>query len=371
MKVWAVTGMSAIVGAVSGQSTVGVSDADRPVKIEKQLRSDDDRRRWDGVSGAVQLGKPVVPRLLKLLGDWPQDPLPMHVGSACQALMGMGADAVPALPTARAMLTNEESHEVRVLGLELLCVIGPHDPESTKEDLRLIYAQKRGRYAKLGDWSHQLMTRIVRLSEPADLHPTELFEYLKGQSLAHTEMALDRLAWRLHPRSGMTHGLGEQEDLLVQVLRGLATGATVPEFTEYQIRADGEGAAGSGGGGRATEVQYKAARLLRLIRPKEDLPTLAHVALLHSPDPSVRGRATLALGAVGAAATDEVVEALVVAASDPDKLIRWNAITALGMLGPRAISAKRVLQYFVRAGDKATAARSAAALDLIWPQKPR
>lgn len=369
MKVLVVICMSVMVAAVRGQSAVEVSDADRPLKIEKQLRSEDDRRRWDGISAAVRLGKPVVPRLLKLLGDWSQDPLPAHVGSACQALMGMGAEAVPALPTARAMLTNEESHEVRALGLELLCVVGPHDPGSTREDLRLMYAQRRGRYTKIDNWEDALTTRIIRLSEPVDLHPTDLLEHLKGQSLAHTEMALDRLAWRLHPRSGMTHGLGEQEDLLVQVLRGLAEGATVPELSEYRIEADGEGSSGFIGGRRVTEVQQKACRLLQLVRPEEGLPTLALLALVQSPDPGVRGRVVLALGASGAKAPGGVVEALVIAASDPDKVVRWNAITALGMLGPRAISAKRVLQYFARAGDKATAARSAAALDLIYPRK--
>jgi HEAT repeat protein len=67
--------------------------------------------------------------------------------------------------------------------------------------------------------------------------------------------------------------------------------------------------------------------------------------------------------ALGASGDKDAVPALVEALKDRDKVVVWDAITALGMLGPRATAAKDPLEILAK--DRGKAARARAALRRI------
>lgn len=377
MKVSTIAVLVSVVAALAGQQDAEKLLAERLTSLEAQLRSQDSRLRWRGVEASVRVGAPAVPLLLRLLGKRDATPLPVHVGVAAMALMRMGKDAVPCLAVARGLLGAEESVECNELGLELLARIGPHDPDELETNKRAIYDQLRMARGKRRVGTSTLASRMVRMLGAVDLSIGEVLEHLEGKSEAHTEMALDRLHWRLNRKSGLERDLGKSSERVTQALGEIVRGEIAPKRTNFRFTGKNWGWGGSVSARRGSEIRAKAALLLQRVAPGKRLPAAALVALLRNPDPAIRRRSVLAIGALGSSKNadeeidETVVRALIKATGDSDKMVGWDAITALGMLGPRARSAIRVLQSFVATANKPTAVRSRSALRQIQPGKAK
>jgi hypothetical protein len=138
-----------------------------------------------------------------------------------------------------------------------------------------------------------------------------------------------------------------------------------PRQTRFRFRGTAWGWSGSTTSRNQDRIRIKAALLLMKLGVSKDIPVAAHVQLLQHEDPAVRQRAVLELGSLGDKVGTKGIRALARAVSDQDKLVAWDAITALGMIGPAARSAVPRLEGLAIGKDKARAARAAAALRQI------
>jgi uncharacterized protein YjeT (DUF2065 family) len=113
--------------------------------------------------------------------------------------------------------------------------------------------------------------------------------------------------------------------------------------------------------GRAADAMIK-------IAPSDPRCSVAYGwRLRESRSPQERSRAALRIGSFGAAGADEV-PTLIAALDDADKRVRWEVITAIGMLGATAKAAIPRLEAIVGGTAKAAAARARAALKQIRRQ---
>jgi hypothetical protein len=113
------------------------------------------------------------------------------------------------------------------------------------------------------------------------------------------------------------------------------------------------------------EFPARAARAMIKIAPGDPRCAVGYGwQLKKSLRPAERSRAALQLGSFGKAAKDEL-PTLIAALEDADKRVRWEVITAIGMLGPTAKAAIGQLGKFVGGDDRAASARAKAAIKQI------
>ncbi|MHC4078203.1 MAG: HEAT repeat domain-containing protein, partial [Planctomycetota bacterium] len=266
-------------------------------------------------------------------------------------------------------MLKEGTMAQRELALEVLARVGPHDQDEIQAYARATYDQLRVRAAKkLGGFgkrkfrinSSRIANCMVRLTEDPNAGVDDLIEHLQGQSAAHREMALEWLEWH-----------GDAAKRAIPAIREVLTTAKQPPHTRFQFRGAGWGWSGSMSGSNQEAIRTKAALLLLKLGATRDMAVDVHIQLVKHPDPAVRQRSVLQLGAAGDQLGDDGVRALRGATFDRDKLVAWDAITALGMIGPAARRAVPRLQTLAAGEDKAKAARAAAALRQIQRAKKK
>jgi len=195
---------------------------------------------------------------------------------------------------------------------------------------------------------------MVRLTEDPNMGIEDLIAHLRGQSAVQREMALDQLALR-----------SNEARQSIPALREVVAAAKQPAQTRFRFRGPGWSWSGSTSTRNQGRIRSKAALLLMQLGAGKDVPVVAHVELTRHEDPAVRQRAVLQLGSLGQKAGTAGIQALLHAVSDRDKLVSWDAITALGMIGPAAKAATPRLRALASGPDKAKAARAVAALRQI------
>ena len=328
----------------------------RLAKLQTWVHSDDERTRWRAVRAYVRMGEAAVPTLTELLEEFPKNKIPKSARMAAEALGQLGPKATECLPE---MLKDGDPTQ-RLLALEVLARVGPHDEDQVQTYTRAVYHQLHMRVARRGLFGKtkrgmdtgSLASFMVRLLGDPKADIDGLIEHLQGNSAAHREMALEQLWWH-----------GNDAKPAIPAIREVLTAAKQPRQTTFQFRGAGWGWRGSTGTKNSDAIRSKAALLLQKLGAK--LPVAGYLQLVKHKDPAVRQRSVLKLGSLGDKVGPKGVEALKRAVFDRDKLVAWDAITALGMLGPGAKEAVPRLQSLAEGDDKAKAVRAAAALRRI------
>ena len=335
--------------------------AERLKKLATQLGSDDLRTRWRAVRQIVRLGKSAVPTLTALLEKVYRDKRPRpEAEMAGVALNLLGPTAIECLPTVVKLL-KDGSPEQLSLGMRVMQIVGPYDADEVEANKQLVYELKRnrgivmkgGRVRQAAASRAQIIACLVRLTEDPDATVGALIEHLKGSSGEHIEMALERLAH-----------FGDKAKQTGVAIREVLVGKQVRR-TSFRFRGTTWGWGGSTSTNNWDRVRIKAAQLLVKIGADKDVRLQVHTALLKHEDPAIRQRSVLTLGSLGAEVDRAAVTALIAATSDSDKLVAWDAITALGMLGKAAQRALPRLRKLAEGDDKAKAARAEAAIKRI------
>ncbi len=319
----------------------------RLAKLLTWVRSKDERTRWRAVRAYVRMGEAAVPALMEVLEEFPSNETSARL--AAEALGQLGPKATECLPQTLETLKGNGSRPQQHLALEVLARVGPHDPDQIQNYTQTVYNQL---HRKLRSKTGLLVNCMVRLVEDPEISTEGLIDHLEGQSAAHREMALERLWWR-----------GNDAKSAIPAIREVLTAAKQPRKTTFQFRGAGWGWSGSTSSKNSDAIRSKAALLLQKLGAK--LPVAGYLQLVKHKDPAVRQRSVLKLGSLGDKVGPKGVEALKRAVFDRDKLVAWDAITALGMLGPGAKEAVPRLQSLAEGDDKAKAVRAAAALRRI------
>jgi hypothetical protein len=331
----------------------------RLLKLEEQLRSRDERTQWRAIHAATRMGKSAVPLLTKLFAESPRQGKTWSAPAAAKALARIGSDAVECLPTTLKVLEKGNQAQKK-LALDVLGAVGPYNPDERGAYMDAAYNSRRVRVRERRGKrirrlpSHLVVGCMLRLSEDPTMGIDDLIEHLKGQSAAHREMAVDLLALR-----------DKDVQRAIPALREVVTADKQPRKTTFRLRGTNWSWAGSISMPSSDRIRGKATLLLMKLGAAKDLPAGAYIALLDHGDPAVRHRAVLELGSFGEKVGAKGVGALARAIMDQDKLVAWDAITALGMIGPKAKAAVPRLEGLARSQDKAKVARAQAALRQI------
>lgn len=332
-------------------------------KLEARLRSDEERVRWQGIHACVQMGESAVPMLTRMFEEKPRQGIVWRAPVAAKALSRLGPKAVECLPAAVKVLKDGNQAQQK-MAMEVLGAVGPYETDESQGYMNAVYAawqgQGRGRAViRRGRRSSRIQTQFVvecmlRLTEDPRMGVDTLIEHLEGQSAAHREMAIDWLASR-----------GKEAKAAIPALREVARADKQPTTTNFRFRGDRWSWTGGASFSNKDQIRGKAAVLLMKLGAAKDIPPAAYLPLLKHEDPAVRQRAVLELGAMGEKVDSKSISALAQAVSDRDKLVAWDAITALGMIGARAKAAVPRLKGIARGQDKPRAARAEAALRQI------
>ena len=111
-------------------------------------------------------------------------------------------------------------------------------------------------------------------------------------------------------------------------------------------------------------VNCEIAHALVRVSRNQDVPLQAFLQLLAHPRPEYRREAAVGLGARGVGAGPAVLD-LVRSSNESRDQVAWEAITALGLVGPRAEAAIPHLQYLARGRNRGRAVRAEVALAQI------
>jgi hypothetical protein len=115
----------------------------------------------------------------------------------------------------------------------------------------------------------------------------------------------------------------------------------------------------------STAERRHVARAIVLLAPQKDVPIGAWVVMLGHEDSRLVMRAIQALAISG---RPDGVEGLIALTASKNGALAWEAITALGVLGPTAKAAETRLEELSKIGDHGVSTRSAIALRAIRPR---
>ena len=320
------------------QSRVGV------VELRKQLHSHDYRVYEAGLEGFLRLGPAACPSLVAILrknSEAQQMPRPARL--AAHGLSRLGHRATAVIPDLMRELPRGSDAYFRLVA-QVLGRVGPHAPKLRPAIQREILRRGEG---QLG-WD-AVAIAVSRLDLSAKANQVELTGALLGADCAKKVMACEILA----QRGTDADWAGPDLRQLLRVGRhGRMVHVTLEDGIQRQLWSpslDDE------------LVNCELAHALVRVSRNKDVPIDAFVQLLAHPKPEFRRDAAVGLGVRGRGALPAVLD-LVRSATESRDRVAWEAITALGQIGPQAEVAIPHLEYLARGGNRGRAVRASAAL---------
>ena len=314
------------------------------------------RARWEAVRGLARLGTKAVPTLVEILQtDGAKSPVPTRAEFAVRALREMQGAAVRAVPALLALLEKGTPNQ-RPLAVRALEYVAPFDRELVARTRTLLTQEMCDRKRVTVAIQRRIGPGLANLEhDPTKIDTPVLVTQLRSRDATRRVLAARWLRYRLE-----THGESvENRPTVAKELRA-ALRERQPQNTEFYYEFGNVKTIRVIRTHRQQHVRQELALTLLMLEPT--LPLVGWTALSTHADPSIRQRSVLALGASN---QNGAVPTLIAALADPDKFVAWDAIAALGMLGPRARSAVPNLEKLATGSDRGKAARSRAALRLI------
>lgn len=304
-----------------------------PTDLARCLRDlGDDERALDAVRVLVRRGDAAVAALMTAIETPHFRDDPDRMAAAVYALGKLGDTAAPA-----AKLLLDELHEASdPVARNIFWALGEVGPKAQADGMRILDALVEARPAP--GWNHQEWAFACRRIELGLDVPLDELEKL-FQTKDHGSLVA---------AAGV-------------VLRFPAGSDRVPADAVAKawerVRADW---AAYGEGHR--RVALELARAVARHAPDSTEADLARAALLQHHDVEIRVHAAMQLGQHAAADPSIPVRALRAALGDGSVLVRREAVTALGLLGASAVTARPDLESLREDPDAQIRARAAAAL---------
>jgi hypothetical protein len=331
------------VGApLAGQAKVGIKE------LRKQLYSQDYRVYEAGLKGFQRLGISATPSLMAILREHSEKaemPLPARLAARCLERLEHRATAV--IPDLMREIPRGSDAYFRLVA-RVLGRIGPYAPKLRLAIKREILGQGEDHL-----YYEDVAIAVSRLELDPTADEDELGKALNGPDCAKKVMVCELLA-----KKG-TEGSWAAGDLR-QLFRQGRHGARVTVWLDkvgvekhvWSNTLDDE------------QVNCELAYALVRVSRNREVPIAAFLQVLAHPRPEYRREAAVALGVRGSTAELAVLD-LVRSSYESRDQVAWEAITALGQIGPRADAAIPHLEYLARGRNRGRAIRARAALALV------
>lgn len=336
--------LSFVLLLLSGQGLLAQAPTS-PDTLRAELSSSDYRVYEKALKSFVHMGANGAPSLVAVLKEHVQAtemPRPARLAAKGLSLQEDRARAV--VPELMRELARGSDAYFRLVA-RVLGQIGPHAPKVSGSIKREIL--RRG----LGHLDHEeVCIAASRLEVDTAAGEAALRAVLNGTDVAKKVLVSELLA-----RQGAA-GEWARDDLWALLRDGRHGGTVetwVPELGAYKrvwsSTLDDE------------YVNCALAHALVRVCPNKEVPLEAFLQLLAHPRPEYRREAAIGLGARGVGARVAVLD-LVRTANESRDQVAWEAITALGQIGPRAQDAIPHLEYLARGRNKGRAVRAEVAL---------
>ncbi len=312
--------------------------------LRKQLHSHDYRVYEPALEDFVRLGPAAGPSLVAILrkhSDRGQMPRPARLAGRGLSRLGHRAKAV--IPDLMRELPRGSDAYFSLLA-RVLGRIGPHAPK-----LRLAVRREILRRGPRHLAWDDVAIAVSRLELDAKPTEAELATALGGACCAKRVMACEILAQQGNDGAWAAPDLRR---LLKVGRHGRRVTVTLEDGIQRQFWSpslDDE------------LVNCDLALALQRVSRNKDVPIEAFVQLLAHPRPEYRRDAAVGLGVRGKGAAPAVLD-LVRSATESRDQVAWEAITALGQIGPKADVAIPHLEYLARGRNRGRAVRAKAAL---------
>ncbi len=319
-----------------------------PAKLREQLQSADYRVYEAGLNGFVHLGADAAPSLLAVLREHSdKEQMPRPALLAVRGLSRLGHRAVAVIPELMKELSRGSDSYFRLVARSL-GAIGPFAPKVGPSIKREIL--RRGPELLAYE---EVSIAASRLELDLKAGTAALRAALNGNDCAKKVLVCEILA-----RQGQS-GSWARDDLW-GLLQDGRHGGTVEVWVEavggyrrfHSTTLDDE------------YVNCELAHALVRVSRNRDVPLSAFLQLLAHPRPECRREAAIGLGARGSSAGPAMLD-LVRTANESRDQVAWEAITALGLIGPQAQGAIPHLEYLVRGQNRGRAVRAEVALTQI------
>lgn len=298
----------------------------------------------------LRLRAAAVPALLRALKTAKQR---SPAASRLLELLGrLGRDATAALPTLLAM-TRIDANAIEDVfaAVDRIAPWAPDQKDAVIEAMGRSWMKRSAkRKRKL---SSATLARIkTRLDFDTSAPASKLIELISGGHTLDREFAAELIA----------NAPGDKAEKLTALLGCIGRGGG-RESVNVRFRTGTLSAAIGTSIDNHRPEQLAIARAIVQLSPPKDVPFAAWLALLGDHDPRLVRRA---IYGVGASKNPQAVQELIRLTGSRDRMLAWEAITALGMLGAHATTAIHTLETIQEnEKDKAAAARAKAALRAI------
>ena len=359
----------------AGFATAQGAAQDDPKSAEAQLKKEIaalaerlyDEKTWPSAARRLRgIGKPSVAPLLAAIGADDQVKDTPRNRRILGLLGEMGPDALGAYEKLGDAAGNCEP-EIFVPLWRTLADLAPYseDQGDVQAAQRMIQAGiqnfQKMRSRDRQTWSREYTRMMSRLQVDPDAGIPAMIAELQRFQSGRREVAAEVLG-RMGPKA-----MEALPPLHAALDRALHPGAERNRQKKAGAAPPGMLVLNAANANLKDDFEARAARAMVAIAPGHKQCAIAYGYLLvHAATAEERAQAALRLGSFGAASTGEVPH-LVQACDDAEVRVRWEAITALGMIGPAAQAAAHKLEALSGSEDKAIAARAKAALRQIRP----
>ena len=317
-------------------------------QLRKQLSSEDYRVYEAALKGFLRLGANAAPSLVAILREHSEkEQMPRPARLAVRGFSRLENRATAMIPDLMRELPRGSDAYFRLVA-RALGRIGPHAPK-----LRLAIKREILRRVDQHLYYEDVCIAASRLEVDPEAGPAALRAALNGVDCAKKVLVCEILA-----RQG-TSGNWAQDDLRALLRRGRHGGTVEVWLADVGINKrvwsntlDDE------------YINCQIAHALVRVSSNRDVPLEAFLQLLAHPRPEYRREAAVGLGARGVAAVPAVLD-LVRSSNESRDHVAWEAITALGLIGPRAQGAIPHLEYLAHGRNRGRAVRAEVALAQI------
>ncbi|MGO8749112.1 MAG: HEAT repeat domain-containing protein [Thermoguttaceae bacterium] len=354
--------------------------------LTKALDDADPAVRLNALATIAELGKPVVPFLIRLLKD-------ESAGKyACLALADLGPDAAEAVP---ALIEKLKAEKLPVFRRDVIFALGQIGPAAGPAAPALVEAlddpstavRLTAAYA-LGLIGPQAKAAVPGLEKQSDA-PDAVLKIVSAWALVKIKpddaKLKDKVIALLGDAAGSKEPLARAAAMRALVDLHPSPEKILPALRPHLLSADKEVAAEAlrtlTGLGQASVPALVEALTVLEHRPvvaavlasmgegaKEAVPALIEIVKTDK-SPESRKEALMALGAIGPAAK-EAVPAAIAALGDRNEKVNYAACFALGRIGPAAIAAEPELKKKLTSADPLFPSAAAWAIVKIDPKTP-